>query len=424
MQTRRIYFVSFILAALTVSIAAVAQEKFKLPPHKTPKAEFVEQTVAQAKSLSADKNVKSASLTLRAKVLSTRFKDVQPRTRGAQDVLIFRDAAPSVVLVLLGNGGICSGSVLKDNVILTAAHCVEDETGEIINQVIQEVTGRVAVREITVVFKPSDPSGKPQEREIAQAAVYKVDHQRDLALLRLLTPLPRTISPLDISSDDSIEIGADIHAIGHPHGLNWTYTKGIVSQVRPDYSFGSTDDPHRATVIQTQAAINGGNSGGPLLSDDGKIIGVVSFAERKAENLNFAIAAKEVRFFLNDTNNVLPVCDEPKPLSEREHDDTKKAFITPLSGRCDGEADIFIFEPDDQNKSFYALVRSRKNDKKYGVIYGQGRTGKWSHSVWDVKFDETYLLIGAHQDGKLLPSKIGNRCPRGSKAVPEGCSRI
>ena len=57
-------------------------------------------------------------------------------------------------------------------------------------------------------------------------------------------------------------------------------------------------DTHQATVIQTQTPINSWNSGGPLLSDDGKIVGVNTFIKTGAEGLNFAVAAEEIRFFL------------------------------------------------------------------------------------------------------------------------------
>jgi S1-C subfamily serine protease len=87
--------------------------------------------------------------------------------------------------------------------------------------------------------------------------------------------------PLEISSED-IEVGADVRAIGHPKGEEWTYTKGIVSSVRPDYEWsGEPGESHRATVIQTQTPINPGNSGGPLLSDEGKIVGVNSFRKKE-----------------------------------------------------------------------------------------------------------------------------------------------
>jgi predicted DNA-binding transcriptional regulator AlpA len=85
-----------------------------------------------------------------------------------------------------------------------------------------------------------------------QADVIKLDGQRDLALLR-----PGSIPsrrPLDISAEDSIDVGTDVAAIGHPSGKTWTFTKGIVSAFRPafEWSGGPNDSKHVATVIQTQ----------------------------------------------------------------------------------------------------------------------------------------------------------------------------
>ena len=218
--------------------------------------------------------------------LVSLFKDSVPRTRGAQDISLFRNAAPSVVLVRTKNG-FGTGSLLKDNTILTNRHVVAD------------------AREIIVIFKPSDPSGKPNDDEVVRADVIKLDVRRDLALLRPASIPFRTSRPLDISADISIYVGTDVVAIGHPTGEAWTLTKGIVSAFRPDYEWsgGPDDSKHVATVIQTQTPISPGNSGGPLLTEDGKIVGVNSFVIPGAENLNFAVAAKEIRFFLANPNN-------------------------------------------------------------------------------------------------------------------------
>src|SRR5262249_8798616 len=80
----------------------------------------------------------------------------------------------------------------------------------------------------------------------------------------------------------------------------WSYTKGIVSQVRRNYAWKTEDGlKHTASVIQTQTPINPGNSGGPLLTDKGALVGVNSF---KAEGggLNFAVSADDVRELLNE----------------------------------------------------------------------------------------------------------------------------
>jgi hypothetical protein len=88
-----------------------------------------------------------------------------------------------------------------------------------------------------------------------------------------------------------------VHAIGHPSGEVWTYTTGTISQIRPNYEWTADGFTHRSTVIQTQTAINAGNSGGPLLNDEAEIIGINSF-RREGEGLNYAVAADTVEQFL------------------------------------------------------------------------------------------------------------------------------
>jgi S1-C subfamily serine protease len=161
-----------------------------------------------------------------AEALTMQFKDAVPHTRGAQDIALFRQAAPSVVLIL-AKDTLGSGSLLQNNVILTNFHVVDHN------------------REVTVVFKPLDPGGKPTKNEIVKGDVIKIDTQRDLALVSPRSLPNRLIHPLDIYSQD-IEVGADVRAIGHPKGEEWTYTKGIVSSVRPNYEWSGGDgESHR-----------------------------------------------------------------------------------------------------------------------------------------------------------------------------------
>src|SRR5690606_14286963 len=131
------------------------------------------------------------------------------------------------------------------------------------------------------------------DADIRPAKVVKRDGVADLALLQV-ADVPAGVKPLAVGSAASVQVGADVHAIGHPTGEAWTYTRGVVSQVRKDYAWM---DEHKATVIQTQTPINPGNSGGPLINDDLEIIGVNSF-KADGEGLNFAVSADDVKAFL------------------------------------------------------------------------------------------------------------------------------
>jgi S1-C subfamily serine protease len=326
-------------------------------------------------------------------VLATHFKEEIPHTRGPQDISLFHEAAPSVVLIRT-NDGFGSGSLLQDNVILTNLHVIDHN------------------REVTIVFKPTDPSGKPTEDEVVKGDVVKIDVLRDLALVRPRSLPNHLIHPLQISSQD-IEVGADVRAIGHPKGQAWTYTKGIVSSVRPDFQWSAgPGDSHRATVIQTQTPINPGNSGGPLLSDDGKIVGVNSFIQTDAEGLNFAVTAKEISYFLRNKASgmeALKTCDQAKAIFEGRNPENT-AFMRMISIRCDDKADITYVVPDDKAKPIYALVDLKRTGKPYGIVWDMGRTGKWNNSYWDVNFDDTFAMKGMHLDGKLLPTTYEPRC--------------
>jgi S1-C subfamily serine protease len=416
---------AFILAGAAFTAAIGADELQSLVPENL--APGVAQPIpADAMASPNVADVEISSPIWAGTALLTQFKDIVPHTRGPRDVSLFRDAAPSVVLIQTKDG-IGSGSMLKDNVILTSLHVVGTE------------------RQVTVVFKPSDPSGRLKDDEVSRADVIKADRQRDLALLRphslpsgsirpldILrpqSPPPGSIRPLDISPQDTIEVGSDVFAIGHPTGEAWTYTKGIVSAFRPDYvwSAGLGTDQHRATVIQTQTPINPGNSGGPLLSEDGKIVGVNSFITQEAQGLNFAVAAKELRFFMANADSGLEAqnsCAEPKTIFEGRNS-KNTGFLRSVSVHCDDKADLIIFVADNKREPVVAYLDLNRRGKTEGIVFDQGRTGKWSLSYWDFKLDDTFPVKGVHPDGKLLPNKYESRCPPGSIPLSKlRCSQI
>jgi hypothetical protein len=301
------------------------------------------------------------------------------------------------VVLILVKDALGSGALLQDNIILTNFHVVDHN------------------REVTVVFKPTDPSGKPTQDEVVKGDVIKIDGQRDLALVRPRSLPNRALRPLQIASTD-IEVGTDVAAIGHPEGEQWTYTKGIVSQIRPNFEWSTGHgDSHRATVIQTQTPINPGNSGGPLLTEDGKIVGINSFAATGAQGLNFAVAAKDISYFLkNQASGGEPLnlnpCNEAKTIFEGRNQQNT-AFIRQISLQCDGTTDITLLEPDDQRQPFLALVDLKRRGKPEGIVFDLQRSGKrWDTSFWDSQLDETFPLKGMHPDGKLMPTSFIPRC--------------
>jgi putative serine protease PepD len=121
--------------------------------------------------------------------------------------------------------------------------------------------------EITVSFS---------NRDTVKAEIVGTDPSTDLAVLRV-DASASALTPLPLGNSDRVAVGDPVVAIGNPFGLDRTVTSGIVSAVQRLITA-----PNRFTidhVIQTDAAINHGNSGGPLLSSRGQVIGVNSQIE-------------------------------------------------------------------------------------------------------------------------------------------------
>ena len=131
-----------------------------------------------------------------------------------------------------------------------------------------------------------------------KASVVGFDADSDLAVLRL-EELPEQIVPLRIADSDSVAIGQFVLAIGSPFGQEFTITSGIVSALGRTINSGNSafSIPR---VIQTDAAVNPGNSGGPLLDRTGRAIGIntqIATLSGSSSGIGFAIpinTAKQV----------------------------------------------------------------------------------------------------------------------------------
>jgi S1-C subfamily serine protease len=321
------------------------------------------------------------------------------RTRGPHEVALFASISPSVVLISTNNA-MGSGSVISGGLILTNWHVVGDASF------------------VGILYKPAKIDDAARANMVV-ARVIKIDQIHDLALLKP-TSMSSTAKPIELGDREDVQVGADVHAIGHPLGQAWSYTKGVISQIRNDFSWLN----HRANVIQTQTPINLGNSGGPLLSDEGKLIGVNSFLQPEGQGLNFAVSIIDVRNFLTAPSskavpapkaegNSIAEQDQrcaPKLLFEGRNKDGN-AYIRRISLRCDGFADLIILLPDDTSKPMMALLDSKHRNKPDGYVLDATRAGKWQVSYWDVDFDDTFPLKGIHENGGIKPVRFERRCP-------------
>lgn len=180
--------------------------------------------------------------------------------------------APSIVGVAPTSvGGLGSGVLIEGGYVVTAAHVVQ-----VAEQILVEFTSGET---ISAVVQGSVPAA-------------------DIALLRL-EHAPQNPSPAVLGDSDEPQVGDQIFIVGAPFGITHTLTVGHISARRvTDDLFGGLIE---AEMFQTDAAINVGNSGGPMFSMDGEVIGIVSHMISQTgsyDGLGFVMTSNLVRDLL------------------------------------------------------------------------------------------------------------------------------
>ena len=172
----------------------------------------------------------------------------------AISALAYQAILPSLVIVQKesagqgSNFGVGTGVVINSNAdVLTALHIIEDST------------------EIQIGFADGTRTS---------ATVANIDAERDIAVLRPAA-LPGLIVPATIGNASAMRIGDEVFAVGNPLGLVGSLSAGVVSGLDREFKPLGRDEPLRE-LIQFDAAVNPGNSGGPLVDRGGRVVGIVS----------------------------------------------------------------------------------------------------------------------------------------------------
>lgn len=192
---------------------------------------------------------------------------------------VAEDAYESVFVVYSGNS-LGSGFALGKNCIVTNAHVIDDK-----NDVVVKTYGATEYK----------------------AFVIGMDDDRDIAVLGVENADFPYLSIADVSS---MNTGDDIYAIGAPKSMSYTLTKGVISAKERKVG--------RYNYIQIDAAINEGNSGGPLLNDNGDVLGVNTLKMSDSEGIGLAIPInvvidyiKELNISVDENGNVSEIVTEP-----------------------------------------------------------------------------------------------------------------
>ncbi len=131
-----------------------------------------------------------------------------------------------------------------------------------------------------------------------RAKMMGADADIDLAVLRLELPTPPPVLPqIRMGNSSGLMIGESVIAIGNPYGLAHTVTTGVVSALNRSVSTGQVSI---TGLIQTDASINPGSSGGPLLNALGQMVGINAAVFNRGQGLNFAIPVNRATSILRE----------------------------------------------------------------------------------------------------------------------------
>ncbi len=175
---------------------------------------------------------------------------------------LFKLAVPSVVVLEFSDdnwrtGASGTGFVVAPNVVATSYHLIED-------LVPRNTVGRALL---------------PNSKTYAAVTVLLSDPTHDLMIVGFNTGNAPSLKLVDPSR---LEVGSRVYALGNPEGLSWTITDGLYSGPRV---VGGV------TKLQISAPVSHGSSGGPILNEQGEVIGVLQGGITEAQNLNFAVSS-------------------------------------------------------------------------------------------------------------------------------------
>src|SRR5262245_7308952 len=209
------------------------------------------------------------------------FRGTPPR-----GTMIYRERVNGVVLIAstnaIGTGVVVSaqGDIVTNEHVVRNAYKARDAEW------------------VAVWFRPSN-GVRPGKSDFLLARIIQRNQRRDLAKIQLAQLMPQTAAVIPLATVIP-SIGQEVFTIGHPKTYLWSFSQGVVSQIRPDYEWKYPDGILRsATAIQTRAPLNPGDSGGPLLDEEGAVVGIVVGSAKETEGVYFAVAVQHVRELLS-----------------------------------------------------------------------------------------------------------------------------
>ena len=332
-------------------------------------------------------------------------------------VNIFKNNVRAVVYI--GNqkdGSLGTGSIIsRDGEIITNWHVVGN------------------ARKLHVWLLPDDPEIMTDDKILWTepnfiGTVINRNKGKDLALVKI-EGLPKDIKVIRFGKTSNIPIGSTVYAIGHPKGEAWTFSSGMVTQIRPNYKWTYENSSHSADIIQHEVPTNPGNSGGPLLDEKGLMVGVNSFTRGdNSELINFSIAIEEVEAFLKEEikedkpeyikkkkkpTYITKKCKEKtkylqkkcvKKQTSKAGDGIKKTYPNAIPGDANnnGIEDTWYVDENKNGKIDTAFVDDNEDGIIEAIMLDNNENGAWEIIIFDEDLDGNpdIGIMDRDEDGK------------------------
>lgn len=256
------------------------------------------------------------------------------------------------VVVIKGNSGLGSGFIVSpDGKIATNLHVLQGMT----QGGVQLANGEI----------------------FDSFTILGVDARRDLAVIKIGG---FNLPTLELGDSDAIRVGERLAAVGSPRGLSGSVTTGVLSAIRPIEG---------QTLLQIDASVNPGNSGGPVIRLDGKVVGVVVSKLKAAENLNFAIPVNALRGLLGNL--------------------TSPITLSQMNESLRGQTDVFSAPQEAYPREWRSLqsANSRRlnisSDAVTGANHIPAEAARWGvFARWDINKRDGKWIGKTYSGGRCL----------------------
>jgi S1-C subfamily serine protease len=260
-------------------------------------------------------------------------------------------------------------------------------------------------------------------------SVLAFDARKDIAIIKIPGFDLPTVA---LGNSNNVQVGEPVLAVGSPLGLQGTVTTGVVSSLRDDPTGGGFK------VLQTDASVNPGNSGGPLVNREAEVIGIVTFKIRGGENLNFAIPINYLRGLVDSSPGTAMSLDDMRVKLSGSGADVFKSdsFPTRWKSLQSGTTKVLRRDSDriyvetvlsDAQKNagcFFLSDLQKKGDNFSGTVrsscvceYTRG-LGAYARNFTNRVTDETAIEITS-----ITPTRIEGRIMVRSKGTKFDCKK-